>query len=515
VAAANAPAADAGSRSSSAGFDAALVAVVFVALLIRIFAARGKILWFDEFLSANLIRRAWSGLFPAIRAEAHPPFYFALLKLWCSIFGDGSLGMKSLSVLAGTSAVVVVADAVRRVRGEAAALAAAVLIGLSTVQIDQASEAKPYALLAFFVALLIWSVVRDRERRSVGSLASVLAVGAACASTHFYGGACTVALALCAIISAGDRRARVGASALFVTGLIVSAIWLPGAFRMDPRAADYIRQMWGGVPGWAPFLASTRVALPGWRKPYPTMAGTILPDLAPREIAAAAAVVLIGIVALIGARAHDDRPAHGRFLTLAALNRPIALIGRSEVIVEIGFAILMAVAISRWRRFRGIPVVVVAILGLGTVIPQWRPHAGRLPIRWEEEIVHRLRAVSPPGAHVDIVTLGLGRPPFEYFAHGDPRLTFISFPLSQNDHPGWAPHSIDTAEARALAQEAVALVAAIDDEIARGVSVYLVDRADPRNAYLLSVLRRDHDLRRVPWGASWFYAIVRAPVVAA
>jgi hypothetical protein len=200
---------------------------------------------------------------------------------------------------------------------------------------------------------------------------------------------------------------------------------------------------------------------------------------------------------------------------LAAFNRPIALVGRGEVVAEIGVAILVGVAISRWRLARGIPLAALAIVGLWTVIPQWRPRPGPVPMRWEEAIVRRLRAGVMPGGHVDIVTLGLARPGFDYYAESDPRLRFISFPASQNDHPGWAPHSIDPAEARALRREADELVGAIDDELARGVPVYVADRADPRNSYLLSALWRDHEVRRVPWGASWLYAVVRPPVLAA
>jgi hypothetical protein len=138
-----------------------------------------------------------------------------------------------------------------------------------------------------------------------------------------------------------------------------------------------------------------------------------------------------------------------------------------------------------------------------------------MALRWEDAIVRRLRAAIPPGQHVDIVTLGLGRPPFDYYAAGDPRLRFISFPESQNAHPGWSAHTFDSAEATRLAAEAKVLAAEIDAELDRGVPVLLVERRDPRNEYLLSVLRRDHDLRPVPWGPPWLLSIARAPVFAA
>jgi 4-amino-4-deoxy-L-arabinose transferase-like glycosyltransferase len=519
----------------SRGYGAALGAIVLAALALRVFAARQKILWFDEFLAGNLVRHPWRELLAAVRAEAHPPLYFALLKAWTGLFGDGPLGMRSLSVAAGTAAVVVLADAVRRARGESAALAAAVLVAFSTVQLDQASEAKPYAVLAFFTALLIRAVIRDREDPSGGSLAASMAAGAALASTHFYGGVAAGAIALSAAVWAVGRRERRRAALLLGGVVAVSAVWLAAAWKMPAGAADYIREMWKGVPAWAPLAASTRVALPGWRKPYPSMSGSILPGLETREIFAAAVVAVILIAAGVSRR-RTVRPApperaKRRFLAfaalglwpgflalesvLAALDRPIALVGRSEVVAELGLAILVGFAVARWGRPAAVPIAALALLGLWTTVPPWRPRNGPVALRWEDVIVRRLRAVVPPGARVDVVTLGLGRPPFDYYAAGDPRLRFISFPESQNAHPGWAAHSIAASEASRLAAEAQRLAAELDAELGRGVPVLLVDRGDPRNAYLLSVLRRDHELRPVPWGPGWLLSVTRPPVLAA
>ncbi len=504
--------------------------VVLLALAIRVQAARVKVLWFDEFLAANLIRHPWSELLPAVRREAHPPLYFVLLKLWCALFGDGPIGMKSLSVVAGTAAVIFVAAALRRSLGKTAALGAAVLVALSTVQIDQASDAKPYAVLALFLSLLLWSLAPGSRRQSSAAFAVPLAAGVACASTHFYGSVAAAAIALCALFSARDRDGRLRAAALLISVLLASALWLPAAFALPAGASDYIREMWGGVPWWSPMAASTRVALPGWRKPYPTMAGTMLPAIEPREVAGALLALAVAAGAIVGARrqARRGRP-HGGFLVLcavalwpgflllesvlAATGRPIALIGRSEVVPETGLAVLLGMAAAKWGRRGTAVIAALALLGLWTVVPQWRLRGGPTPLRWEDAIVRRLRAIVPTGTRVDVVTLGLGRPPFDYYAAGDPRIRLISFPASQDDHPGWTAHAVDAGLAEALSREARALVAKVDEDLDHGVPVFIADRADPRNASLLGLLRRDHELERVPWGAPWFFRVVRAPLL--
>jgi len=521
-----------GGRAAAA--DVAIAGAVLAGLLVRVVAAREKILWFDEFLGGNLVRHSWRTLFAAIRAEAHPPLYYALLKLWCTFFGDGAFGMRSLSVVAGTAAVALLADAVRRTRGGAAAVAAAVLAGFSTVQIDQSSDAKPYAVLALAVALLVCAALRDRRVGSPGSLAALLAAGMAAASVHFYGGAAAVAIALAAIVTASGRRERARSAFLLAAVIATSAVWLAGAFRLDRGAADYIREMWGRVPVWAPLAASTRVALPGWRRPYPSMDGRILPHLEMREVVAAA---LLGVVALVAAFASrperiDDaaRPPRERFLALVALglwpgfligeialavaDRPIAIVGRSEVVVELGVAILTGLAVSRWRH-PWLPIAALAVIGIWTVVPQWRPRPGPQGHRWEEVIVRRLLATIPPGGHADVVTLGLARPPLDYYAAGDPRLRFRSFPESQNDHPGWAAHSVSSAERASLPGEAALLIGFVDEELERGVPVYVAAREGPRNPWLLAPLRRDHDLRPLPGGPGWFLRVERAPVLSA
>src|SRR5450830_1212399 len=130
-----------------------LVAIFAIALFLRLAAIHDKFLWFDEFLAANLARNPWGKILAAIRVEAPPPLYFVLLKLWSVPFNDGAVAMKSLSLLCGMAALGFLSDAVRRTYGLGAAAVAAMLVGLSTVQIDQSTDAKPYAMLSLFLAL--------------------------------------------------------------------------------------------------------------------------------------------------------------------------------------------------------------------------------------------------------------------------------------------------------------------------------------------------------------------------
>jgi hypothetical protein len=503
----------------------ALLAIFAVALLLRLSAIHEKFLWFDEFLTANLARNPWPKILAAIRVEAHPPLYFVAVKAWAVFFGDGAVAMKSLSLVCGMAALLFLADAVRRVEGLRAAAAAAILVGLSTVQIDQSTDAKPYAMLSLFLALLVWSLVRAQRDARPGAFVLALAAAFAAGATHFYGVAAVLGLAIAALWAAGDRLGRRRAWGIALAGAIDALIWVPAAARLPRGAADYIREIWARVPKWAPLVVSTRISLPGWRKPYPPMDTTMLPQVSIREIWAGL-VVLAFLIVSLSARSKPSAPADGRrflraggwilfagfliFETAAQiLDRPIGLPGRFEVVTEIGLALIVAGAAVRIGRPAWIFAGLIGATALWTTVPQWRPHFGPQPVRREEVILADIRARLAPGQSATIVTLGLARPPFDYYAAGDPRVRMISFPASQQSHPGWRESSTPDA-AQALGFEARSLAAYLDGELRRGTAVYLAVRPDPRNDFLLRLLEKDHDLIRSRL-ADWFFVLAPAP----
>lgn len=521
---------DAG-RGADPAFAAAAAgaAVLLLALLFRLWAIEGKFLWFDEFLSANLARHSWGTLLAAVHREAHPPLYFVLLKGWSLAFGDGRVAMKMFSLLAGMLALVFLADAARVAWGRGAALFAAVLFALSTVQIDQATDAKPYALLTMFLAALLACAVRlARPEPRAGWTIGACAAAAACASTHFYGGLAAIGVGLCALLAYREKRARRQAAAVLAVSAATFAFWLPPALRLPRGAADYIREIWGKVPNWAPLAVSARISLPGWRKPYPPMSGVVLPELSWREGAGLLAVLAVFFAAILWPRRGEAADGGTRrFLLLAGLalffgflaaetvllsaDRPVGLPGRFEVVTQMGLTLLASAAFARARRGHFVLTAAVALVGAATVLPQWRPRARPLPLRREEWIVRAVAGRAAAGRSSEIVTLGLARPPLEYYAAGFPQIRLISFPASQDEHPGWRTEGEAVARRAELEREAETLVSRLDRDLENGIEIYVAAREDPRNDYLLSRLRKDHDLVATPF-ADWFFRLKKAPV---
>jgi uncharacterized membrane protein len=53
-------------------------------------------LWYDEAVTAQLLRMDLSGLLHAIGdSESSPPLYYVLAWLWTHVFGTGEVGLRS------------------------------------------------------------------------------------------------------------------------------------------------------------------------------------------------------------------------------------------------------------------------------------------------------------------------------------------------------------------------------------------------------------------------------------
>ena len=72
-----------------------VAALTFLALALRLINLDGRNLWLDEAFSAWFSERSFHYLWTVLPTyEAHPPFYYSLLKVWRSLFGDGATALR-------------------------------------------------------------------------------------------------------------------------------------------------------------------------------------------------------------------------------------------------------------------------------------------------------------------------------------------------------------------------------------------------------------------------------------
>ena len=186
---------------------APLVILTVLAAVVRFATLDAQSFWYDEALTVEIVNHSFGGMLGRVfEDQAQPPPYFILAWLWAHAFGDGEVGLRSLSALLGTATVPVAYLAGQIVGGRRVAIAVGLLTALSPPLIWYAQEARGYALLTFLSALSLLFFLRALERptrRDLGlwALASVLAV-----ASHYFALALVVPQAAWVLWRGVDRR---------------------------------------------------------------------------------------------------------------------------------------------------------------------------------------------------------------------------------------------------------------------------------------------------------------------
>lgn len=139
----------------------ALLVIVLVGLITRAATIKAQSFWDDELFTTWLLRMDPPAMLRRISdTEATPPLYFLIAWGWARSFGTGAIGLRSLSVLAGTSAVPVSYLAARELFSRRAALWAAALVATNPFLVWYGEEARSYALLVPATALVLLYFLR-------------------------------------------------------------------------------------------------------------------------------------------------------------------------------------------------------------------------------------------------------------------------------------------------------------------------------------------------------------------
>ncbi|HEX8159731.1 MAG TPA: glycosyltransferase family 39 protein, partial [Solirubrobacteraceae bacterium] len=210
----------------------ALVCVIGAAL--RFATLDVQSLWFDEAVTAQLMRLDLPDLLHAIPgSESSPPLYYLLEWLWTQLFGTGEVGLRSLSALIGTVTIPAVWALGRRLGGNGAGLVAAALLAVNPMLVWFSQEARAYALLALLGALaaLLW--LRALELPTSSRLLAWGLVAALAMATHYYAIFLVGPQALWLVYRAPTARGRAIALALPVAAALVLA-----PLALEQRAND-------------------------------------------------------------------------------------------------------------------------------------------------------------------------------------------------------------------------------------------------------------------------------------
>ncbi|KAB1647247.1 hypothetical protein F8O06_01345 [Pseudoclavibacter sp. CFCC 14310] len=150
--------------------DWALAAVTSVGVFfLALWLAAGQSIWYDEAYSVLVAQSPVDDLFALTAVDAHPPFYYLLVKAWAGVFGWSELSLRSLSALAAGATVFVMFCIVRRMFSSRIALMTLPFVSLSAYSLRYSYEVRMYAIAGLICALatlcLVSVVLSENTRR--------------------------------------------------------------------------------------------------------------------------------------------------------------------------------------------------------------------------------------------------------------------------------------------------------------------------------------------------------------
>jgi hypothetical protein len=141
----------------------------------------------DELDTVWLVRMGLHKMVETIpRTESTPHIYYLLAWVWARIFGTGEVGLRSLSALLGTAAVLIAGEVGRKLVSRRAGILAAALVAVNPLLVWYSQEARAYALLVFlagFSLLFFVRALKDGRPRDTWGWALVSALALA---THYF-----------------------------------------------------------------------------------------------------------------------------------------------------------------------------------------------------------------------------------------------------------------------------------------------------------------------------------------
>ena len=239
--------------------SAALLALLLLAFVLRVYALDAQSLWYDEAVTAQVTQQGLGELAQWTADDIQPPLYYALVAGWTRQAGTGEWALRFPSVASGLVMVALAYALGRRLFGPAAGWVAALLGALHPLWVYYAQEARMYTLLTALGMLAGYAVLRvlastqepGAARQRLTWWAAYVGASIALLYTHYFAAFLLLAFALFFVLalvfqpgrkSTGATAARRLLAEGAVAGLLVVVVylpWLPNALRRFQVDASY------------------------------------------------------------------------------------------------------------------------------------------------------------------------------------------------------------------------------------------------------------------------------------
>ncbi|MHB1005529.1 MAG: glycosyltransferase family 39 protein [Chloroflexota bacterium] len=125
----------------------ALLALLAFAFALRLWDIGGRGLWYDEAFSVRMARLPFAAMVQATAQDIHPPLYYALLKGWMWLAGDGEAALRLLSAIFGVMGVLFAYQLGTEMAGRRLGLTTGLLTAISPFLVLYSRETRMYTLL--------------------------------------------------------------------------------------------------------------------------------------------------------------------------------------------------------------------------------------------------------------------------------------------------------------------------------------------------------------------------------
>ena len=229
-------------------FRISLVVVCAAYVVLRLWQLTDGCLWFDEIFSVHAAEQTWSGMWSFVAQDLiHPPLFYALLKLWIGVGGEGLLWLRLFPVLFSVLALIPFVFLSRELKlGNGTIVLAVSLIAVNGALIKYSQTLRMYSLLTLLSVMSIWLFARYFNRGK--SWIWLVVVNVLLVYTHYFGWLVVGGEFLTILLF---QRIKIGRAAV-MAGISVAAFlpWLITILNRERLGSDLDQNIsWQPRPG--------------------------------------------------------------------------------------------------------------------------------------------------------------------------------------------------------------------------------------------------------------------------
>jgi uncharacterized membrane protein len=261
-----------------------MLAIVVLALALRLINLGGRSLWYDEAFAVLYAEKPFATMLygtvthvEGAAADVHPLFFYSMLHIWMLAVGQSPLAVRALSVLVGTATVVMAYLFARRLFDQQAGLATATIVAIAPFHIYYSQEARMYALLGFAAVATAYFFVRAWTRGGWGNWLVFGFLGAVTLYAHNLGFMFLAGLdlwVLWAWLQSGAARWR-NLRPFLLSHLLVTVLFAPWLAVVPSQFGKIQQAYWVEQPGVVKLIQTILIfhfaydnqSLPGWLLP--------------------------------------------------------------------------------------------------------------------------------------------------------------------------------------------------------------------------------------------------------